>query len=116
MTTHSGGCHCGKIAYSFEGEIGTVIDCNCSLCAKRGGLLHFIPESAFTLKTPRENLGSYKFNKHVIDHHFCPACGVAPFSEGADPKGNRMICINVRCVDGVDPKALDIRAHNGRDA
>ncbi|OJT99675.1 MAG: aldehyde-activating protein [Alphaproteobacteria bacterium 65-7] len=113
---HTGGCHCGKVAYSFEGEIGTVIDCNCSLCAKRGGLLHFVPESAFTLKTPRENLGSYRFNKRVIDHHFCPACGVAPFSEGADPQGNKMIAINVRCVDGVDISALDIRAHNGRDA
>ena len=115
MTSHSGGCHCGKIAYSFEGEIGTVIDCNCSLCAKRGGLLHFVPEAAFTLKTPRENLGSYKFNKQVIEHHFCPACGVAPFSEGTDPQGNRMICINVRCVAGVDISALDIRPFNGRD-
>ena len=26
MTTHTGGCHCGKVAYSFEGEIGDVID------------------------------------------------------------------------------------------
>src|SRR5207302_135883 len=37
--THQGGCHCGKIAYEFEGEIGAVVDCNCSLCQKRGGLL-----------------------------------------------------------------------------
>jgi len=39
--SHKGGCHCGKIAYEFEGEIGTVLDCNCSLCQKRGGLLFF---------------------------------------------------------------------------
>ena len=115
MTTHNGGCHCGKIAYSFEGDIGTVLDCNCSLCAKRGGLLHFIAESAFTLKTPRENLGTYKFNKHMLDHHFCPTCGISPFTEGRDPKGNRMVAINVRCVDGVDPATLDIKPYNGRD-
>ena len=112
--THKGGCHCGKIAYEFTGEIGTVLDCNCTLCQKRGGLLHFIPESAFTLKTPRENLGSYKFNKHVIDHHFCPDCGVSPFSEGTDPKGNKMVAINMRCVEDVDPRALDIKFFNGR--
>lgn len=115
MTTHTGGCHCGKIAYRFEGEIGTVLDCNCSLCQKRGGLLQFIAQSAFTLLTPRENLGSYKFNKHHIDHHFCPVCGIAPFSEALDPKGNKMVAINVRCVDGVDPQSLRIKHFNGRD-
>jgi hypothetical protein len=113
--TYTGGCHWGKIAYSFEGDIGTVMDCNCSMCAKRGGLLHFISEAAFALKTPREDLGDYLFNKHHIIHHFCPTCGIAPFSEGADAKGNRMVAINVRCVDGVDPQCLTIKHINGRD-
>ena len=115
MTTHTGGCHCGKIAYAFEGEIGEVLDCNCSLCQKRRGLLHFVPASAFSLKTPREDLSTYTFNKHVLKHHFCPACGIAAFSEGSDPKGNRMVAINARCVDGVDPQTLTIKHFNGRD-
>lgn len=115
MTTHKGGCHCGRIAYSFESDVGTVLECNCSLCQKRGGLLHFIPQSAFTLHTPREGLGTYRFNKHVIDHHFCPDCGVSPFSEARNPKGEAMVAINVRCVEGVDPRALDVKFHNGRD-
>jgi hypothetical protein len=113
--THKGGCHCGKIAYEFEGEIGTVLDCNCSLCQKRGGLLHFIPAASFTLKTPRENLATYQFNKHLLSHHFCTVCGIAPFTEGVDPKGNKMVAINARCVEGVDPRALDIKFFNGRD-
>ncbi len=115
MTTHTGGCHCGKIAYAFEGEIGTAMDCNCSMCQKRGGLLQFVPASAFTLKTPPENLGSYTFNKHHIEHHFCPTCGIAPFSEGAGRDGTKMVAINLRCVDGVDPKTLTINHVNGRD-
>ena len=84
--THKGGCHCGGIAYEFEGEITEAMECNCSLCAKRGGLLHFIPATAFTLKSPRENVSTYIFNKHAIDHHFCANCGIAPFSEGANPQ------------------------------
>jgi len=113
--THKGGCHCGKIVYEFEGEIGLVIDCNCSLCSKRGGLLHAISASQFTLKTPRENLGTYQFHKHVIDHHFCPNCGISPFSEGAGPGGQKMVMINLRCVDGIDPGALEVKFFNGRD-
>ena len=115
MTTHKGGCHCGRIAYEFDGEIGAVMDCNCSLCQKRGGLLQFIPASAFRLATPREALGTYKFNKNHIAHHFCDNCGISPFSEGADAKGNEMVAINVRCVEGVEPRELDIKFFNGRD-
>ena len=115
MTTHTGGCHCGKIAYEFDGEIGVVLDCNCSLCQKRGGLLHFIPAGAFRLKTDPADLGTYKFNKHVIDHHFCPNCGVMPFSEGTSPKGDKMVAINAKCVDGLDWRTMEIKFFNGRD-
>ena len=114
--THKGGCHCGRIAYSFEGEIGEVLECNCSLCAKRGGLLHFIPAAAFTLTTPREDLSTYRFHNKVLDHHFCAVCGISPFSEGSDRKGNKMVCINVRCVEGVDPHALTTKRYDGRHA
>jgi hypothetical protein len=114
MAKQSGGCHCGKVAYEFEGEIGDVMECNCSICSKKGVLMHFIPAAAFDLKTPRSVLSTYRFNKHVIDHHFCGDCGIASFSEAADPQGNRMVAINVRCVDGVDPRALNVRFFDGR--
>lgn len=112
--THKGGCHCGRITFEVEGDISEALDCNCSLCAKRGGLLHFVPASAFTLTSPRENLSTYKFNKHVIDHHFCATCGIAPFSEGDNPKNGKMAAINLRCVEGIDPKSLTIKFHDGR--
>lgn len=115
MTTHTGGCHCGKIAYEFDGEITGAMECNCSLCAKRGGLLHFVPASAFRLKTPRADLATYRFNRHVIDHHFCTTCGIAPFSEGKDKKGNTMAMVNLRCVEGVDPHKLAIKFFDGRN-
>jgi len=114
MATHSGSCHCGKIAFDFESApITEGMVCNCSLCGRKGAIMHFLPESAFTLKTPRQDLATYRFNKHVINHHFCTICGTAPFSDGVDPKGNKMVAINLRCVDDVDPRALKINFHNG---
>jgi hypothetical protein len=114
MTTHEGSCHCGNVAYAFEsGPITEGMECNCSMCGRKGTILHFVSEAAFALKTPRENLATYRFNKHRIDHNFCPNCGVAPFAEGTDPKGNKMIAVNLRCVEGVDPRALTLKFHNG---
>ena len=115
MAIHSGGCHCGKVAFEFEGGALTEgLECNCSICGKKGGILHFVPAASFTLKTPRDVLTTYTFNKHVIEHHFCSTCGVSSFGEGTDPKGNRMGAVSLRCVEGVDAQALKLTFFNGR--
>jgi hypothetical protein len=115
MSTHKGGCHCGRVAYEFDGEIGAVLDCNCSFCQKRGGLLHFLPGTAFRLLTPRGDLSTYTFNKHALAHHFCAVCGISPFSEGQNPKGEATVAINVKCVDDLDWRTLEVKFFNGRD-
>jgi len=116
MTTYTGGCHCGQIAFEVDAEIDKVIDCNCSMCAKRGGLLAFVPADHLRLKTPATQLATYTFNKHRIQHHFCPVCGIAPLGRGTDRSGNAMWSINVRCLEGVDIAALDVQHYDGRSA
>lgn len=114
MTTYSGSCHCGKVAYDVEGEIDQALECNCSMCARRGGLLWFVPKQAFTLKADDAALGTYRFNTHRIAHHFCTECGIAPFSEASAPDGTPMAAINLRCVEGVELKSLKIVSYDGR--
>lgn len=112
--THQGSCHCGAIAFELEGEVTEAIDCNCSLCRRRGGLLAFFPREALALKTPESNLGTYTFNKHALQHHFCPTCGIAPFSEGVHPKtGAKMAAVNVRCLPEVDLATLQVKQVDG---
>lgn len=109
MTIHQGGCHCGAIAFELDAEITEGYDCNCSMCRKRGGLLAFFPREALALKTPEANLGTYLFNKHHIEHHFCPTCGIAPFSEGVDPRsGAKTAAVNLRCLPGLDLSTVKV--------
>lgn len=108
---HYGSCHCGRIAFEVEGEFRQAIDCNCSLCRRRGGLLAFVPREKLKLKTPVENLSTYTFNKHVIRHHFCSTCGTAPFGEG--PEG-QMTAINLRCLPDFDLESVEIVKYDGR--
>ena len=111
---HHGSCHCGAVAFDLEGEVSEVIDCNCSMCRRRGGLLAFFPREALTLKTPEADYRTYRFNKEHLAHHFCPTCGIAPFSEGADPRtGARMVAVNVRCLPDVDLKTLKVNEFDG---
>jgi hypothetical protein len=112
--THKGSCHCGRIAFEVEGDIGQVIECNCSHCSRKGYLLWFVPRDRLRLNTPESALATYRFNKHVIDHHFCPACGCAPFGFGTDPKGAAIAAVNVRCLDGVESAKLKVVPFDGR--
>ncbi len=109
MAVYQGGCHCGAIAFELDGEISEAYDCNCSMCRRRGGLLGFFPREALVLKTPETAMGTYRFNQHRIEHHFCPACGIAPFSEGVDPRsGTRTAAVNLRCLPALDLSTLKI--------
>jgi len=111
---HKGSCHCGRIAFEVEGEIGGAIACNCSLCSRKGSLMWFVPRDKLHLLTPEENAATYMFNKHVIKHRFCPTCGIHPYGEGADPKGNRMAAINIRCLEDIDLATIPVQNFDGR--
>lgn len=113
MPTFEGSCHCGRIAFTVQGRIEKAIDCNCSMCRRKGALLAAFPRDALSLKTPESDMATYRFNKEVIAHHFCPDCGIAPFSEGKGADGSRMAMVNVRCLPEVDLGALEIVAYDG---
>ncbi|MDR2013665.1 MAG: GFA family protein [Rhodanobacter sp.] len=116
MTTYTGGCHCGRVAFDIEteGPITKAMECNCSICSKRGYLLAFFPAARVHMHTPDSHLSTYTFNKQVIQHRFCPVCGVASFIQGKGHQGSGMYAINVRCLDGVDLHALKIEPFDGR--
>ncbi|MCS0632808.1 GFA family protein [Telluria mixta] len=113
---YQGSCHCGQVAYEVEGEIQGALACNCSMCQRKGSLLWFVPRAQFRLRTPEDAAATYTFNKHVIKHRFCPTCGIHPYAEGVDPKGNPMAAINLRCIEGIDLDAIPVQHYDGRDS
>lgn len=114
MTTYTGSCHCGNIAFQVDGEMDSGLACNCSMCAKRGSLLWFVPRSSLRLTTPEDAASTYTFNKHVIKHRFCANCGIHAFGEGTDPKGNAVAAINLRCIDDLDLGAITVHNFDGK--
>jgi len=111
---YEGSCHCGRVKFEAEGEIASAMACNCSMCQRRGSLLWFVPRDAMRLLTPEENANTYLFNKHAIRHRFCPSCGIQPYSEATNPKGEPMAAINVRCIEGIDLAAVPVTHFDGR--
>jgi hypothetical protein len=109
-----GSCHCGEIAFEVEADFSTAVDCNCSHCSRKGYLLVMVPRDRLRLSTPEEAMSTYRFNRHAIDHKFCPKCGCAPFGFGVDREGARTAAINIRCIEGIDLDKVERMPFDGR--
>jgi hypothetical protein len=111
---YQGSCHCGQIKFEADGDIASAMSCNCSMCQRKGSLMWFVPRSAMHLLTPEEDASTYRFNKHVIEHRFCPTCGIHPYGEGKGPSGETMAAINLRCIEGIDLEVIPVTHFDGR--
>ena len=87
MATHAGSCHCGRIAFTVEGDFDKAIDCNCSMCRRRGSLLAFVPREALVLQTPESDIGTYAFNSRALQHQSSTATRSASVRGSATASG-----------------------------
>jgi len=113
MLAYEGGCHCGRVRFRVTADLTRVIECNCSMCTKKG-FLHLIVELAqFELLSGADALTTYQFNTKTARHTFCKVCGIHPFYvPRSDPD---KIDVNVRCLDGIDLAALKLQHFDGRN-
>ena len=113
MPRYQGGCHCGRVRFEIAVEIGTVIDCNCSICAKKGFLHLIVDPQQVRMLSPADAVSLYQFNTKTAKHYFCPVCVISPYYI---PRSHPdKIDVNVRCLEGVELESLTIVPFNGRE-
>ena len=113
MPRYQGGCHCGRVRFEIDVEIDTVIDCNCSICAKKGFLHLIVDPSQVRMLSPADAVSLYQFNTKTAKHYFCPVCGISAYYI---PRSHPdKIDVNVRCLEGVELESLTIVPFNGRE-
>jgi hypothetical protein len=111
-TTYTGGCHCGRVRYRVTADLASPVDCNCSVCTKKGFLHVIVPRESFELLSGEEEITTYTFHTGVAKHHFCRTCGIHSFYvPRSDPD---KIDVNARCLDGVDVASLKVEPFDGQ--
>lgn len=94
-------------------RLDEVLECNCSVCSKKGFLHWIVAKDAFSLLSGEDSLTDYRFNTGVARHLFCRSCGIHSFYvPRSDPD---KIDVNVRCLEGVDLARLTVRSFDGRN-
>ena len=106
MQTYRGSCHWGRVRFEVEAELDHVRVCDCSICRRRGALLHRVAPERIRILTPLDELLTYTFNTHTARDYFCPTCGILPFRRPRTAPGEWSV--NVRCLDGVDLDAIPV--------
>ena len=107
MTTHRGGCHCGRVRFEVEAPAVLELDqCNCSICTMSGYLHHVVPKERFRLVSGEGDLTTYRYNTGIAAHPFCSVCGIKSFYfPRAYPDG---VSVNANCLDRATVKAMEV--------
>ncbi len=122
LRKYQGSCHCGRVKFEIEADVDHVRVCDCSICSRRGALIHRVAEESFNLLTPIEELTVYQWGSRTAKDYFCPNCGILPFRRpGALTDGERAAgkaafsgwAVNTSCIDGLDLSVIARRRIHG---
>jgi hypothetical protein len=110
----TGGCHCGAVR--FEADVPaqvTVLECNCSICAKTRFRHLIVPHGDFRLLSGEDALTSYRFGTGAAEHLFCGVCGVKSFYQ---PRSHpEAWSLNFSALDDVGGLEVRFQAFDGRN-
>lgn len=112
MTTHKGGCHCGRVQFEVEAPAAIRADqCNCSICRMTGYLHLIVPRSDFRLLNGEDDIETYTFNTGVAQHYFCRHCGIKSFYvPRSHPDG---ISVNTNCLQPDSIESITVTPFDG---
>ena len=109
METREGGCHCGRVRFRIQVDLGetAIGECNCSICTKKG-ILHLpVARERLEILSGAGDLTTYLFGTGTAKHTFCRHCGIHAFYHPrSDPQN---YSVNARCLDDFDPATMGPR-------
>ena len=118
MQTYRGSCHCGRVRFEVDLELDHVRSCDCSICRRRGALIHRVEADRLRMLTPLGDLTLYQWHTRTAEDYFCPTCGILPFRRPRQRTTEEITQgfpafsgwgVNVRCLLGVELDAIPIR-------
>ena len=110
MTTITGGCHCGNIAFELEWQ-GNANEiparaCDCTFCVKHGGVWTSHPGSRLRVTVLDPKLVTpYQHGTRTATFHVCARCGVTPVVT-CEIDGRLYAVVNVNALVNVDAASL----------
>ena len=108
---YRGTCHCSKVQFELESNLSIIVQCNCSICKRKGIKMNIVEENKLSIKKGEELLSVYQFKTHKAKHFFCSNCGIYTHHFPRTKPG--YVGINIGCLDGVDSFSTEAKLLEG---
>jgi hypothetical protein len=101
------------VRFSVELTDRVALECNCSICTKKGFLHLIVGGGQLHLERGGNAQREYRFGTGSARHLFCAICGVCSYYvPRSHPDG---FSVNLRCLDGDVAADFEIRPFDGRN-
>lgn len=99
IMSYQGGCHCGAVRFEVRlpAPITSVLECNCSVCTKKGILHTPANDDQLFILSGADDLALYQFHSNAASHWFCRRCGI--HTHGRPRSAPHRYTVNARCLD-----------------
>lgn len=106
----------------MELDLDHVRSCDCSICRRRGALIHRVEKDRLRILTPLDELTLYQWGRRTAKDYFCPVCGILPFRRPGARTEKEIAdgvaefsgwAVNARCLEGVELESTPVKRIHG---
>jgi len=115
LKTYYGNCHCGAFKFNIKlPELKSVLECNCSICLRKGYQWVFPSAGSFTVEKGEGTLKDYEFGPCSMAHKFCPTCGTGIYGKRHGQPAGMDIGVNAKTLRDIDQWSLEVNKYDGK--
>jgi hypothetical protein len=106
-------CHCRAVRLEVSRAPRVLLDCNCSICRRYGGLWAYYKAGSVRLRYRRRDVEIYAWGDRTIRYIRCRQCGCTLLHERAKGTADSPIGINARNFDPAVIAKARVRRFDG---
>ncbi|MEO1220886.1 MAG: aldehyde-activating protein [Pseudomonadota bacterium] len=111
----TGGCHCGAVSVRVPHKPAYVNFCDCSLCAKTGGVWGYYEEHELTVLGSTDCYRRNDYDEPAVEVHFCSDCGTTTHWITTEYFDGDRAGVNVRIFEPEELHGIEARFPDGRN-
>lgn len=111
----TGTCHCGSVSLSVSHRPEYVNFCDCSLCAKSGGVWGYYKKSEVEIDGPTSSYRRTNYEQPAVEMHFCPKCGTTTHWVLTEHFEGDQVGVNARLFEPADLVGVETRYPDRRN-
>ncbi len=110
----TGTCHCGSVSVTVPHKPTFVNFCDCSLCAKTGGVWGYYQACEVSVLGTTKSYRRADYSKPAVEMHFCPGCGTTVYWDTTEHLDGDGAGVNMRVFEPTELNGIEARFPDGR--